>query len=92
MGQGRPKGHVHQAAPYVSPDTQEWVISNSTPLVTASGRTWGMAHFEVVLDTFRPGADGVNTRFTDLIVDNHTGRVLLDSDQPLDEVLHLDTW
>ena len=78
-----PKGHVHQAAPYLSPDTNEWVISNSTPLVTASGRTWGMAHFEVVLDTFRPGANGVGTRFTDLIVDNRTGRILLDSDQPL---------
>lgn len=78
-----PKGHVHQAAPYISPDTDEWVISNSTPLVTASGRTWGMAHFEVILDTFRPGADGVATRFTDLIVDNHTGQILLDSDQPV---------
>ena len=78
-----PEGHVHQAAPYISPDTDEWVISNSTPMVSASGRTWGMVHFEVILERFRPGTDGTSTQFTDLIVDNHTGRVLLDSEQAL---------
>jgi diguanylate cyclase (GGDEF)-like protein len=78
-----PKGRVYQAAPYVSPDTREWVISNSTPMVSASGRTWGLVHFEVVLDTFRPGADGDNEPFTHLIVDNGTGQILLDSEQRL---------
>jgi len=79
-----PQGSVYQAAPYVSPDTHTWVISNSTPLVSASGRPWGMVHFEIVLDTFRPGADGAdNQRFSDLIVDNRTGHVLLDSGRPL---------
>jgi diguanylate cyclase (GGDEF)-like protein len=77
-----PKGRVYQASPYVSPDTNEWVISNSTPMVSASGRSWGLAHFEVVLDTFRPGVDGrTNERFADSIVDNRTGRVLLDGDK-----------
>jgi diguanylate cyclase (GGDEF)-like protein len=79
-----PVGHVYQAAPYVSPDTNQWVISNSTPMVSASGRPWGLAHFEVVLDTFRPGVNGAdNERFSSLIVDNRTGRILLDSRRPI---------
>jgi diguanylate cyclase (GGDEF)-like protein len=79
-----PVGRVFQAAPYVSPDTKTWVISNSTPMIGVSGRTWGLAHFEVVLDTFRPGSDGAdNERFSDLIVDNRTGRILLDSSRPV---------
>jgi diguanylate cyclase (GGDEF)-like protein/PAS domain S-box-containing protein len=78
---GLPRGHVYQAAPYLSPDSHEWVISNSTPLVTASGRPWGMVHFEVTLESFRPGddEDGFSTR----ILDARNGRTLLESGQPL---------
>ena len=47
-----PQGHVYQAVPYVSHDTDVWVISNTTPMVNASGRTWGLLHFEVPLDSF----------------------------------------
>jgi diguanylate cyclase (GGDEF)-like protein len=77
-----PPGHVYQAAPYISPDTNTWVISNSTPMVSASGRKWGLAHFEVTLDTFRPPVDeGANETFSTFIVDNRTGHILLDSEQ-----------
>ena len=51
-----PKGRVHQAAPYLSPDTDEWVVSNSTPMVTDAGETWGLVHFEVTLNSFRDAA------------------------------------
>ena len=79
-----PQGRVYQAAPYVSPDTNEWVISNSTPMVDASGRKWGLTHFEVTLDSFRPGIDGrTNERFSGLIIDNRTGRVILEGDKKL---------
>jgi diguanylate cyclase (GGDEF)-like protein len=76
-----PRGHVYQAAPYISPDSHEWVISNSTPLVTAAGKPWAMVHFEVTLDSFRPGDD--EDGFSTLIVDSRTGRKLLQSGQPL---------
>ena len=77
-----PKGHVYQAAPYVSQDTHEWVISNSTPLAGASGRAWGMVHFEIPLDSFRPGTGGERA-FSALFVDNRTGHIMLDNTRPL---------
>jgi diguanylate cyclase (GGDEF)-like protein len=48
-----PVGEVLQAAPYVSPDTGDWVISNSTPLVGRDGAITAMLHYEVSLESFR---------------------------------------
>jgi diguanylate cyclase (GGDEF)-like protein len=81
-----PAGRVHQASPYISPDTGVWVISNSTPMMGASGKPWGLVHFEVALESFRPhdGDSGHNV----LIVDVETGRVVLDSARPLDIAPH----
>ena len=74
-----PRGRVHQAAPYLSPDTDEMVISNSTPMASASGAVWGMVHFEVALETFRPRArDGSMAS----IVDLRSGRVVLGRKDP----------
>jgi len=79
-----PQGRVYQAAPEMSEDTHVWVVSNSTPMVNSLGRPWGMVHFELSLDSFRPAAvAGDNQRFSNLIVDNRTGQVLLDSERPL---------
>ena len=50
---GVPVGEVLQAAPYVSPDTGDWVISNSTPLVGRDGNVTAMLHYEVSLESFR---------------------------------------
>jgi len=44
-----PVGSVYQARPYVSPDTKEWVISNSTPLDTPDGSKPAILHFEVTV-------------------------------------------
>ncbi len=77
-----PAGRVHQALPYVSPDTGLWVISNSTPMVGASGRPWGLVHFEVALESFRPEVTDAQQNIS--IVDVGTGRVVLDSSRPLD--------
>jgi len=74
-----PQGRVYQAAPYLSPDTDEWVVSNSTPLVSASGQPWAMVHFEVALASFQPAqARSQDRRDVSVsIADTVTGRVLL---------------
>src|SRR5918998_3049987 len=50
-------GQVHQARPYVSPDTDEWVISNSTLIPSADGVKRAIVHFEVTVESFRRAAD-----------------------------------
>ena len=75
-----PQGRVHQAAPYLSPDTDTWVISNSTPMV-ADGDTWGLVHFEVDLASFLPTAPETESAEAGsvraAIVDSRTGEVVL---------------
>jgi len=80
-----PKDRVYQAAPYVSPDTGLWVISNSTPMVGASGRPWGLVHFEVALESFRPliTAGGLGRGFSAAVLDTTTGRMVLESGRAL---------
>ena len=74
-------GRVFQAAPYVSPDTRLWVISNSTPLPSIDGEQ-AILHFEVTLDSFRSALIGAGPNHT-MIVDANTGEVILDLDHPL---------
>ncbi len=57
------KGEVYQAAPYVSPDTHEWVIANSTPIVMPDGSKPGIVHFEVTIESFRREAAKRSERF-----------------------------
>ena len=74
-------GRVYQAAPYVSPDTGEWVISNSTPLVLPAGQQ-AILHFEVALDSFQAALQGSSANHT-AIVNADTGDVVLDLEHPL---------
>ena len=82
-----PQGRVYQAAPYVSPDTDKWVISNSTPMVS-DGETWGLVHFEVDLASFLPTApesDSAEARSVSAaIVDSRTGEVVLAGGAPFE--------
>ena len=75
-------GEVFQAAPYVSGDTHEWVISNSTPLVNEGGTATSILHFEVSVESFRHllsiGTHGEDVQ----LIDVQTGRVVADSDTP----------
>lgn len=75
-------GQVYQSSPYLSPDTEEWVISNSTPVFSDAGELTGIVHFEVLLDSFVPhelaGAEDPRSGADSLIVDATTGRVVLD--------------
>ena len=71
-----PPGVVHQAKPYISPDTREWVISNSTAVPSADGKVRSIVHFEVTLESFRRrmAASGLLVRLIDT-----AGNVILDS-------------
>ncbi|HKN93853.1 MAG TPA: methyl-accepting chemotaxis protein [Thermoleophilaceae bacterium] len=74
-----PPGQVYQAKPYVSPDTNDWVVSNSTPL--ASPRGAALVHFEVSVDGFRQEA--ARNRSVDIMaVDARTGYVVFNSRLP----------
>jgi diguanylate cyclase (GGDEF)-like protein len=72
---------VYQAKPYLSPDTHEWVISNSTLVPMPDGSKPGIVHFEVTLDSFRREAAARSDR-TVLVVDADTGDVVIDSRRP----------
>ncbi|MDT5038605.1 MAG: hypothetical protein QOE03_3790 [Micromonosporaceae bacterium] len=75
------QGAVYQAKPYVSPDTGEWVISNSTVVPATDGVKRAIVHFEVTLESFRREAD---TRSSGpvLVVDADTGAVIFDTTSP----------
>ncbi len=77
-----PAGRVHQALPYVSPDTNEWVISNSTRLPGRSGAARAIVHFEVTIDSFRRAAGRVGRGVVTRVVDPTLGRVVFDSRRP----------
>jgi hypothetical protein len=74
-------GQVYQARPYESPDTKEWVISNSTLMPTADGSKGAIVYFEVKIDGFRKVAASLGSRFNIVVVDARTGQVVLDSHQ-----------
>jgi methyl-accepting chemotaxis protein len=72
-------GQVWQASPYISPDSQRWVVSNSTPIVVA-GRDVATVHFEVNLDGARTFlAHGLAAGMQARIVDTSTHSVIADT-------------
>jgi diguanylate cyclase (GGDEF)-like protein len=76
------QGEVYQARPYESPDTKEWVISNSTLLPAADGSKRAIVHFEVTIESFRRVAASLGGQFDITVVDARTGQVVLDSRRP----------
>jgi diguanylate cyclase (GGDEF)-like protein len=75
-------GQVYQARPYESPDTKEWVISNSTLMPTGDGSRRAIVHFEVTIESFRKVAASLANRFDIVVVDARTSQVVLDSRRP----------
>jgi diguanylate cyclase (GGDEF)-like protein len=75
-------GQVYQARPYVSPDTKEWVISNSTLLPTTDGSKPAIVHFEVTIESFRKVAARLGSQFNLTVVDAESGQVLIDGRRP----------
>jgi PAS domain S-box-containing protein len=75
------QGQVLHTAPYISPDTKEWVIANVTPMPTRDGSKPAIVHFEVTIDSFRRAA-GAASRYPVFVVDARTGAVVIDSRYP----------
>ena len=75
-------GQVYQAAPYVSPDTGTWVISNSTWIRQADG-TRLIVHFEVALASFQQYLTTSSASRHVAVVDRRTGRIVLTDDTDL---------
>lgn len=82
MTMSRHLGEVYQAAPYVSPDTHTWVISNSTWVLTPDGRRM-IVHFEVSLAGFEGLLDARAAGRHVAVVERHSGRVILRDGQAL---------
>ncbi|MFN0029968.1 MAG: putative bifunctional diguanylate cyclase/phosphodiesterase [Acidimicrobiales bacterium] len=67
-------GEVYHAAPYYSPDTLEWVISNSTLVADPAGVKQAMLHYEITLSSFIDQLGSPN--HTVAIVDRNSGLVI----------------
>jgi diguanylate cyclase (GGDEF)-like protein len=74
-------GQTYQARPYVSPDTNEWVVANVTRIPRTQGHKGAIAHFEVTIESFRR-AMGQSERSELRVVDGRTGRVVIDAQHP----------
>jgi diguanylate cyclase (GGDEF)-like protein len=75
-------GQVYQARPYVSPDTHEWVISNSTLMPSPDGARRAIVHFEITVESFRAVAARLSGQFDVVVVDARGGAVVFDSRRP----------
>jgi len=73
---------VYQSRPYVSPDTNEWVIANSAPIELPGRSTPAIVHFEITLESLRRAAATLSKEFDVLIVDAQTGEVVVDTRYP----------
>ena len=74
-------GQTHQTRPYISPDTNEWVVANATRLPQAQGHEGAIVHFEVTIESFRR-AMGRSDRSELRVVDGRTGRVVIAAQRP----------
>jgi methyl-accepting chemotaxis protein len=72
-------GRVHQHGPYISPDSERWVISNSTPVYVA-GKPVALLHYEASLEGVRQRLArtlGHGERIQ--VVDTNSGVVVIDT-------------
>jgi hypothetical protein len=74
-------GQVYQAKPYISPDTNEWVVSNST-LMPVGDRN-ALLHFEVSLESFRKLMTGPGLQDA-IVIERTSGDVILDFDHKIE--------
>jgi diguanylate cyclase (GGDEF)-like protein len=72
-------GAVYQSRPYVSPDTNDWVIANSAPIELPGRPTPAIVHFEVTLESLRRSAVDQSETTDIQIVDARTGLAVVDT-------------
>src|SRR4051794_5604242 len=74
-----PAGAVYQGMPYLSPDSDRWVVPNATPIVV-DGHTVAFLHFEANLDAVRDRvAATLEPGMSARIVDSNTGALIADT-------------
>jgi methyl-accepting chemotaxis protein len=78
-------GHVYQAQPYISPDVNEWVIANSTPLPAVAGKAPAFIHFEVSVESFRRAAAAQHGSADIQVIDARSGRQVFDVAKPINQ-------
>jgi hypothetical protein len=71
-------GQVHHSEPYVSPDTNEWVIANTSPIPAVNGVKRAIVHFELTLESIRKNSGGSGD-YAIQIVERSSGRILVDT-------------
>lgn len=76
---------VHQTAPYISPDTNDWMMATTTPIFDDEGRVLAFIHFERSVDQVTKilKANAAKTGETAFIIDADD-RVLLSSATDID--------
>src|SRR4051794_5266217 len=76
-------GETYQTQPYVSPDTKQWVVGNTTLIPQKDGRKRAIVHFEVTIESFRRAMGGQMARGYELrVVDARTGRIVFSGRGP----------
>jgi len=73
-----PRGTVFQSKPYLSMDTDEWVIGNATNIFV-HGHKQALVHFETSVDSIRTDALARASDSTLRVVNADTGSVVIDS-------------
>ena len=74
-----PEGNVYQGVPYLSADSNRWVVANATPIVVG-GRTVAFLHFEANLDAVQARvAASLQPGMSARIVDTDTGALIGDT-------------
>ncbi len=82
------EGDVYQSLPYISPDSERWVIANATPVIGQSvspyqGKKLGIIHYEVNLLSFSNKlAENTPEGSTSYLIDEN-GQVLASSNEDL---------
>jgi diguanylate cyclase (GGDEF)-like protein len=73
----------YQSQPYVSPDSDRWVVGIATPIVLATGEHAGILHFEIPIQRFATEMQGApfgGTSFNVLL--DRAGRLLVHPQLP----------
>ncbi|MGD9750270.1 MAG: methyl-accepting chemotaxis protein [Acidimicrobiia bacterium] len=71
-------GSVYQAAPYLSPDTGKWVVSNSTPIVV-DGEAVALVHFEASVGSLQEALRATVPQGMQILVVDDAEQVVLDT-------------
>jgi diguanylate cyclase (GGDEF)-like protein len=73
---------VFQSRPYISPDTNEWVIANSSPIGLPGRAAPAIVHFEITLESLRLASLRLSEKADLQIVDARTGNTIVDTRYP----------